>query len=92
LTVILMTGESNLAMGSRRLALSLAAVTALVLLALLSTLAGGASALAPLPSQDISVQVLGFIWNYRPWDLLALIMVFASSMVAVVSLLSKERP
>jgi NADH:ubiquinone oxidoreductase subunit 6 (subunit J) len=92
LTVILMTGESNLAMGSRRLALSLAAVTALVLLALLSTLTGGASALAPLPSQDISVQVLGFIWNYRPWDLLALIMVFASSMVAVVSLLSKERP
>jgi NADH:ubiquinone oxidoreductase subunit 6 (subunit J) len=92
LTVILMTGESNLAMGSRRLALLLAAVTALVLLALLPTLTSGASPLAPLPSQDISVQVLGFIWNYRPWDLLALIVVFAASMVAVVSLLSREKP
>ena len=92
LTVILMTGESNLAMGSRRLAALLTAVTAIVALALLSTLAGGASALAPVPSQDISMQVLGLVWNYRPWDLLALVMVFASSMVAVVSLLSKERP
>lgn len=92
LTVILMTGESNLAMGSRRLALALAAVTALVVLALFSTLSEAASASVSLPSQDISLQVLGFVWNYRPWDLLALIMVFASSMVAVVSLLSKERP
>jgi NADH:ubiquinone oxidoreductase subunit 6 (subunit J) len=91
LTVILMTGESNLAMGSRRLALALAAVTALVVLASISTLTAGASVLAPLPAQDISLQVLGFEWSYRPWDLLALIMVFASSMVAVVSLLSKER-
>ena len=91
LTVILMTGESNLAMGSRRLALLLAGVTGLVVLASLSTLMGGASAQVPQLSNDISLQMLGFVWSYRPWDLLALIIVFASSMVAIVSLLSKER-
>lgn len=92
LTVILMTGESNLAIGGRRIALVLAGVTVLVVLASISTITSGGPALAPSQSQDISLQVLGFVWNYRPWDLLALIMVFASSMVAVVSLLSKERP
>lgn len=91
LTVVLMTGESNLALGGKRLALVLTGVTALVALASISELTGGLSASAPLPTQDISLQLLSFIWNYRPWDLLILIMVFASSMVAVVSLLSKER-
>lgn len=91
LTVILMTGESDLALGGRRIALVLAGVTALVVLASLSALTSGATALAPFPTQDISLQVLSFVWNYRPWDLLALIVVFASSMVAVVSLLSKEK-
>jgi NADH:ubiquinone oxidoreductase subunit 6 (subunit J) len=91
LTVILMTGKSDLAMGGKRLALVLTGVTALIVVASLSALTSGASASAPLPAQDISLQVLGFIWNFRPWDLLVLIMVFASSMVAVVSLLSRER-
>ncbi|MDG6901273.1 MAG: hypothetical protein JRM80_04865 [Nitrososphaerota archaeon] len=91
LTVILMTGESNLAMGSRRLALLLTGVSAVVALASISSLASGAAGTAPVPAQDISLQVLAFVWNYRPWDLLVLIMVFASSMVAVVSLLSRER-
>ncbi len=91
LTVILMTGESNLAMGSRRLALLLTGVSAVVVLASISSLTSGASSTAPVPAQDISLQVLAFVWSYRPWDLLVLIMVFASSMVAVVSLLSRER-
>lgn len=91
LTVILMTGESNLAIGGRRVALVLAVVTALVAIASFLALSSGAAESTSEPAQDISVQVLGFIWSYRPWDLLALIMVFASSMVAVVSLLSRER-
>ena len=91
LTVILMTGESNLAMGGRPLGLVLVGVTALVVVASLSTLTGGISVLAPTPPGDISLQVLSVLWNFRPWDLLIIIMVFASSMVAVVSLLSRER-
>lgn len=91
LTVILMTGESDLAIGSRSPALVLTGVTVLVVLASLLALIGGFQAEAPLPAQDISLQVLAFLWSYRPWDLLILIVVFASSMVAVVNLLSKER-
>lgn len=91
LAVILLTGESNLALRSRQLTLVLIGVTAAIVLASILSLAAGPSSGAPLPPEDISLQVLSFVWNYRPWDLLILMVVFASSMVSVVSLLSRER-
>lgn len=91
LAVILLTGESNLALRSRPLTLVLIGVTAAIVLASIFSLTAGPSSGAPLPPEDISLQVLSFVWNYRPWDLLILMVVFASSMVSVVSLLSRER-
>jgi hypothetical protein len=87
LTVVLMTGQTDLSIGKRSLALSIAAITILVVAAasysLFSTLPTG---VPPGPTMNI----LSFIWTYRPWDLLILVIVFAGAMTAVVNLLSKE--
>jgi hypothetical protein len=34
--------------------------------------------------------LLQFVWEYRPWDLLILLVIFASAMVVVTNLFSKE--
>jgi NADH:ubiquinone oxidoreductase subunit 6 (subunit J) len=88
LTVVLMTGESSLAVGRRELAVILVVVSVpLVAVA-------GYEILGGLPESTVQPTIAGvsslfeFIWQYRPWDLLILIMVFAASMVAVVNLLS----
>ena len=88
LTVVLMTGESKLGIGSRRLALIISAAGLPVIAAaayelLKSTFAS--------PAQQVSgaATLFQFIWEFRPWDLLILIMVFASSMLVVVNLLSR---
>jgi len=88
LSVVLITGESNLNFGPRRLAagaIPLAAVVGGVsLLALFTGQAGG------IASSDSSLNVLSFLWTLRPWDLLILMVVFAGAMVAIVSLLGGE--
>ena len=90
LTVILMTGESKLGLGARRLASLLTLLTALVVGAAAYSLASGEGGPAS-PPPDISLQLLAFIWDYRQWDLLILMVVFASAMVTVVSLFSREK-
>ncbi len=87
LTVILMTGESNLAIGRRQLLLILSTVTILVVAAasyqiFSSSLTG--------TGQTTGGDLLAFIWQFRPWDLLILIVVFACAMITVANLLSKE--
>lgn len=91
LTVILMTGQSDLTIGVRRLAaygmlaaLAIAAASAYALFA-------GSSGTSSLPASDISLGVMGFIWQYRQWDVLILVMVFASAMVAVTNMLSEGK-
>ena len=91
LTVILMTGQSELTIGVRRLAvlgtlaaLAIATASALALFA-------GSSGTASVPSADISLVVLTFIWQYRQWDILILVTIFASAMVAVTNLLSEGK-
>lgn len=87
LTVVLMTGETNLDIGKRSLAALLSAVTILVVGAtsysLFSTLPSG---VAEAPTMS----VLEFVWTFRPWDLLVLAIIFAGAMTVVVNLLSKE--
>jgi hypothetical protein len=39
---------------------------------------------------DISQDMMSFIWQYNPWDLLILVMVFGSAMLGVTNLLSRE--
>jgi len=87
LTVVLMTGQTELDIGKRTLALTLSIITILVV--------GAASYLlfSPLPSSGQPAQtlnILTFIWTLRPWDVLILAIVFAGAMTGVVNLLSKE--
>lgn len=88
LSVVLITGESKLDLGARRLAL-----LAVPMVALIGSLAasivfsgqGGGEGTA-----DVSLAVLAFLWTLRPWDLLILVTVFGAAMVSIISLLGGE--
>jgi len=87
LTVVLMTGQTELDIGKRPLAILLGTVTVLVVAAasysLFSTVPTGVQQAQPM-------NILSFVWTYRPWDLLILVIIFSGAMTAVVNLLSKE--
>lgn len=87
LTVVLMTGESKLDFGGRRLAVAAiplaAGVAGISALLLFTGQAVGTSA-------DSSLSVLSFLWTLRPWDLLILIVASAGAMATIVSLLGGE--
>jgi NADH:ubiquinone oxidoreductase subunit 6 (subunit J) len=87
LTVVLMTGQTDLNIGRRSLAIFLAAVTILVVAAASYSLFSFAPS-GVQPGQTMSI--LSFVWTLRPWDLLILVIVFSGAMTAVVNLLSKE--
>jgi NADH:ubiquinone oxidoreductase subunit 6 (subunit J) len=88
LTVVLMTGESKLMTGSRELAVILVVITIPVVgAASYETLQGLPQGIAQPTIPDVT-SLFQFVWQFRPWDLLILIMVFAASMLAVVNLLS----
>jgi len=87
LTVVVMTGQTDLNIGKRSLAFLLAAITILVVGA------ASYSLFSPVPSGVQQVQtmnILSFVWTLRPWDLLILVIIFSGAMTAVVNLLSKE--
>jgi len=90
LTVILMTGESKLDIGATRLII-LVVVGALVLVILaLTQVSPGLIGLSPSEYTDVSLTTFSFLWQFRPWDLLILVTVFASAMVTVANLFSRE--
>ncbi len=94
LTVVLMTGEDKVGLGlsSRSKIITFALAVGIPAIGALSFLAASTifnSVEAP-PSQPSDL--FAFIWTFRPWDMLILIMVFASALVTVVNLLSKELP
>jgi NADH:ubiquinone oxidoreductase subunit 6 (subunit J) len=88
LSVVLITGESKLNLGARKMALVAiplaAAIGGISLLAVFSGQAGG------IATSDSSIGVLGLLWTERPWDLLILMVVFAGAMVTIISLLGSE--
>jgi NADH:ubiquinone oxidoreductase subunit 6 (subunit J) len=91
LSAILMTGESRLDIGASgpKLALVLTSlgVVAIASFAMLLDLPVASSA----PESAFSPSsLLQFVWEFRPWDLLILLIVFASAMIVVTNLLSKE--
>ena len=88
LTVILMTGESKLDIGATRLTIGVVAV-ALVLVALALTQVSFVGS-SPSSYPDVSLATFSFLWQFRPWDLLILVTVFASAMVTVANLFSRE--
>jgi hypothetical protein len=88
LAVILITGESKLDIGARWLALGLSALTIVVGVASFSDLFSGGS---PSNISDVSLNVLNFAWQSRPWDLLILVVVLSGAMVGVVHLLGGDQ-
>ncbi len=87
LTVVLITGESKLDFGARRMAASAIPFAAVLgIVSFLALFTGGAGG----PAADSSLGVLSFLWNLRPWDLLILITVFAGAMVGIISLLGGD--
>lgn len=88
LTVILMTGEPKLIIGSRQIAGTLIALSIPVIGVASYELLSGLPFNVPVAP---ATSLFEFLWEFRPWDLLILIMVFASSMLAVANLLSKAR-
>jgi len=87
LTVVLMTGQTDLNIGKRSLAVAIGAITILVVAA------ASYSLFAPVSSAaqgTQSMNILSFVWTVRPWDLLILVIVFSGAMTAVTNLLSRE--
>jgi NADH:ubiquinone oxidoreductase subunit 6 (subunit J) len=91
LSVILMTGESKLDIGAGGFTLGLTALTLAVAGSCVYVLASGFATGTGGSLPDISTDVLAFAWQFRPWDLLILVTVFAAAMLAVTNLLSRER-
>jgi len=90
LTVILMTGESKLDIGAGRTSIGLMALTLAVVIASVYSLTSGLQGSLGGNYSDISQDMMSFIWQYNPWDLLILVMVFGSAMLGVTNLLSRE--
>ncbi|MDG6935263.1 MAG: hypothetical protein JRN68_11300 [Nitrososphaerota archaeon] len=89
LSVILMTGQSDLSMHSKNLSKIVGVITiavaAFAALFIFTHSAGNSQ----IFSQDISLQLLSFMWQFRPWDLLIIVMVFMSSMLVLANLFSR---
>ena len=90
LTVILMTGESKLDIGATRFTIAIAAGALIVVLIALVEISMGFGGSSPSSYPDVSSQTFSFLWDFRPWDLLILVTVFASAMVTVANLFSRE--
>lgn len=90
LTVVLMTGQSTLESPFSLSGLSFIGTGVVILAAASLSLFSRINSTSPRSGGDLSLQLLSFIWEFRPWDLLILIMVFSASMVSVINLLSRE--
>jgi NADH:ubiquinone oxidoreductase subunit 6 (subunit J) len=91
LSVVLMTGESKLRIGSLGLALVIFVVSVPIVGVVAYELFEGLPSSTSQPTITGISTIFQFIWQFRPWDLLILIMVFAAAMVTVVNLLSSSK-
>ncbi|MEM1517702.1 MAG: hypothetical protein QXI27_06490 [Nitrososphaerota archaeon] len=88
LTTVVITGEANLTIGEPKRYIFIIIIVSLLASVLgiqLSEIIEPAIELVP------TGELLGFVWTYRPWDLLILIIILAASMVTVLNLLSRTR-
>lgn len=88
LSVVLITGESKLDLGARKLAVAavpLVALTVGLAAAIAFSGQGGGQG-----TPDLSLAVLTFLWSSRPWDLLILVTVFGAAMLSIITLLGGE--
>jgi NADH:ubiquinone oxidoreductase subunit 6 (subunit J) len=91
LSVILITGESRLDIGGGASSLGLTALTIAVAVASVYVLMNGLAGAPTSTFSDLSTSVMTFAWQFRPWDLLILVTVFASAMLGVANLLSRSQ-
>ena len=89
LTTVLMTGESKLNIGTDKLGITIVLITVAIVAV------AAALSFRLLPTQtfaegSLPTELLQFLWQFRPWDMLILLVVFTSAMVVVVNLFSKE--
>lgn len=90
LTAVLMTGESDLSIRGGAVKAVLLGALLLVAVGASSFLFGGLPSGAGTQTTLSATAIMQFIWLDRPWDLLILLTVFASSMVVIVNLFRKE--
>ncbi|MGD1055134.1 MAG: hypothetical protein ABR867_03525 [Nitrososphaerales archaeon] len=90
LTVILLTGESKLDIGATRLTIAAVAGALVLVILALTQVSLGLVGSSLSEYSDASLETFKFLWALRPWDLLILITVFASAMVTVANLFSRE--
>ncbi len=90
LSVILMTGESRLGLGVRKLGSVVVLALLVFAAAAFYTVSGGSGTASPAAYTDLSSQVLVLLWVDKPWDLLVLAVAFASAMVTISNLMSRE--
>jgi NADH:ubiquinone oxidoreductase subunit 6 (subunit J) len=90
LTVVLMTGESDLDIGLSPAKVGAIGGALVVVVGAALVLLGGLPPGVTASQLSSALSPLQFVWQLRPWDLLILLMLFASSMIVVVNLLSKE--
>lgn len=88
LVTIVITGEANLSIGNIK-----NYVLIIIFIIALSVFLGLNIARELRASSGIPLngELLEFVWTYRPWDLLILIIILAASMVTALNLLSRTR-
>lgn len=91
LSAVLMTGESKLDIGGSKAKLALVvSMLAVVMFATLEITSKIRTSVGASPGAFNTSNLLDFVWTFRPWDLLVLLIVFSSAIVVVVNLFSKE--
>ena len=91
LTVILLTGESRVPLGARRAWVVAGALLVALVAVSFAFFSGAVRVFYEASYPDVSNEVFEFLWQNRPWDLLILVTAFASAMVTITNLLSRER-
>lgn len=90
LTTVLMTGESKLQVGATKAKVALVGSTITVASIASFTILSGLTIGLPQTSFQTVTNLFQFVWEFRPWDLLILLIVFTSAMVVVVNLFSRD--
>ncbi len=87
LATIVITGEADLRIDGKK-----NYIISAILIIIITSLIGIyiSNRISIIENSGPRGELLEFIWNYRPWDLLVMIIILAASMVTVLNLLSRR--
>lgn len=88
LATIVITGEADLRIGRKK-----NYIISAILIIIMASLIGIyiSNKISVIKNIGPKGELLEFIWTYRPWDLLVLVVILAASIVTVLNLLSRRR-